>query len=95
MQCSNSRRFTEWLQCFEIIFNTTASNILKDYHDLITMVNVHHPQHAYEEIDDKVSVLKNKPVIIESWRWHGLVALRLTIYSLPNIGSTYIKERQF
>ena len=37
---SKDKRFGEWIKCFEILFNATADQIMSDYNQLITLVNV-------------------------------------------------------
>jgi len=33
------RRFAEWLNCFEIIFNITIQNIVEEHNELLQLVN--------------------------------------------------------
>ena len=37
---SEDKRFMEWMKCFELLFNVTSDQIMTDYNQLFTLINV-------------------------------------------------------
>ena len=51
---SRDKRFTEWIKCFEVLFNVTADQIMTDYNELIPLVNVTTNTYQYNnKLDDR------------------------------------------
>ena len=53
---SNDKRFNEWLKCFEVLFDVTADQIMADYNDLVSLVNVTTTRYLYEGYDSQYDI---------------------------------------
>ena len=48
---SNDKRFNEWLKCFELLFDVTADQIMADFNELASLVNVSLTTYQYDQKD--------------------------------------------
>ena len=46
---SKDSRFYEWIKCFELLFDTTADQIIFDYNELVSLVEVTTTTYQYND----------------------------------------------
>jgi len=80
---SQDKRFGEWIKCFELLFGVSADQIMTDYNQLITLVNVttktyqmEHEELDYEYAYAYTSILYAYAEDLNSYDWTTLAPNR-------------------